>query len=88
MHKMAVALRKYKAACGAYPITEAGLDRLTQELNCKGSHSGALLKEIEKDAWGHDIVYESNGKSFKLVSLGRDGKAGGAGLDSDIVVTN
>lgn len=37
-----------------------------------------------KDAWGNDIIYLVNNKEVTLTSLGRDGKIGGKGEDTDI----
>lgn len=43
------------------------------------------------DGWGHPIVYQNNGFSFKVISLGADGKrnsefgAGSGFYDMDIV---
>ena len=36
------------------------------------------------DAWGTPLQYRRTADGFELSSLGRDGKAGGAGLDADI----
>lgn len=52
----------------------------------------ASLDELEEvdparlvDPFGNRLVYEVTEDSFTLTSLGRDGAAGGAGLDSDFV---
>jgi serine/threonine protein kinase len=37
------------------------------------------------DPWGHALVYRVKGRSWSIRSLGKDGKAGGRGLDKDIV---
>ena len=36
------------------------------------------------DPWGNSYQYEKTPQGFKLLSLGRDGKPGGVGLDADI----
>ncbi len=40
--------------------------------------------KIPKDPWDYDFVYESDGKSFNIKSLGADGADGGEGVDADI----
>src|SRR5262245_59522957 len=37
------------------------------------------------DAWKRTLIYRVDGDSFTLTSLGKDGLAGGAGADSDMV---
>lgn len=39
---------------------------------------------IPIDYFGHELVYTSDGKTFNLISYGRDGIPGGAGPDADI----
>ena len=36
------------------------------------------------DPWGHPYHYNKTATGYSLLSLGRDGKPGGVGLDSDI----
>lgn len=43
---------------------------------------------VPNDGFGNPLVYESDGGSFRLRSLGADGAPGGAGLDADIEITN
>ena len=35
------------------------------------------------DAWGNKFNYQSSGKTYKIYSLGADGKEGGDGVDFD-----
>lgn len=43
------------------------------------------LKEMRSvDAWGHPYQYTKTENGYSLISLGRDGKPGGVGLDADI----
>lgn len=39
------------------------------------------------DGWGRPIQYEEDGQTVTLLSLGKDGRPGGAGLDTDIKAT-
>lgn len=36
------------------------------------------------DAWGNEYQYSKTASGYRLLSLGRDGKPGGTGLDADI----
>jgi general secretion pathway protein G len=47
-----------------------------------------ISKPVPSDPWGRDFEYESDGKSFDLISYGADGIEGGEGDDSDIVETS
>lgn len=41
-------------------------------------------KFVPDDPWDRPYVYESDGRSFRIVCLGADGLAGGDGYDQDI----
>jgi hypothetical protein len=54
-------------------------------------HYPELLEEVPelkdrefRDGWDHPYQYRKTENGFSLMSLGRDGKPGGAGLDADI----
>jgi len=87
-----LALDAYRIDNDRYPSTEQGLAALRQKAaagdsarNWRGPY---LRKDIPLDPWGHPYVYRSPGSintmSYDLFSLGRDGKNGGDGEDSDI----
>ena len=61
-------------------------DLVTQPGNA-GGWLGPYAKEAElKDPWGHAIEYRApgDGQPFDLVSLGKDGQAGGDSYNADI----
>ena len=61
-------------------------DLVTQPGNASG-WLGPYAKAAElKDPWGHQIEYRApgEGQPFELVSLGKDGQAGGESYDADI----
>ena len=50
--------------------------------------SGGLARsDYTKDAWGHNIVYDTVPTPHTLTSLGADNAANGSGFNQDIVVT-
>jgi general secretion pathway protein G len=59
-------------------------------VSAPGNASGCLgpyAKEAElKDPWNHPFEYTmpGDGQAFDLISLGKDGKAGGTSVDADV----
>ena len=72
------ALDLYRLEKHKYPTSDEGLEAL----------KSYLKKNIPKDPWGNDYIYESPGKEgrgYDLISLGADNAEGGEGTDIDIV---
>jgi general secretion pathway protein G len=42
-------------------------------------------KVITKDSWNKDFIYESDGASYTIISLGKDTREGGEGYAEDII---
>jgi len=85
---LGAALDLYKLDNFSYPSTSQGLEALVEKpsgdpepANWK---SGGYIKKLNQDPWGRDYVYQSDGGSFEIVSLGRDGAEGGEEFDVDI----
>jgi general secretion pathway protein G len=70
------ALDQYRLEKRRYPTAEEGLVAVQPYLK----------KSLPNDPWGRPYVYRPGRASgeFEVVSLGRDGKTGGAGEDADI----
>jgi general secretion pathway protein G len=83
------ALELYYLDSGIYPSSQDGLLSLVKQPPGSQNWKGPYLKQASglSDPWGKPYVYASPGKSavFEIVSLGRDGKPGGAGEDADIL---
>jgi general secretion pathway protein G len=79
------ALDAFEVDNGYYPKGRDGLQDLIQQPRDAQNWRGPYLKEIPKDPWNSDYVYEYPGKvnanSYDLVSFGPDGRQGG---DDDI----
>ena len=76
MSLLATEINAYKAKHGMYPLS---LDRMAS------SESDMwYISLIIEDAWGHRMIYSSNGETWELLSYGADGKPGGVGLNADI----
>ncbi len=72
------ALDLYRLEKHKYPTSDEGLEAI----------KSYLKKNVPKDPWGNDYIYESPGKEgrgYDLISFGADGAEGGEGTDMDIV---
>jgi general secretion pathway protein G len=86
------ALKLYKLDNGGYPTTEQGLHALVEAPTAgnlpKNWRQGGYLEKgkVPKDPWGNEFIYVSPGShgDFDLSCLGKDGEAGGEGVDKDI----
>lgn len=89
MKSLVGALDLYHLDNSAYPSTEQGLIALLEQ-SAVGSipknWRGPYLRsaKIPKDPWGNDYVYQSDGQSLVMKSLGSDGAEGGDGINADI----
>lgn len=85
-------LDQFNAECNFYPTTEQGLEALvhapTQEPTCANWGPDPYIKKTPKDPWGHPFIYENQGGSYVLKSLGSDNREGGAGESADISSEN
>lgn len=89
--EVAKQLEMYNADCAGFPSTEQGLQALTQDPGkdvCPNWGPVAYLKAMPKDAWGRPIVYESDGATYVLKSLGADRREGGTGDGKDLLSTD
>lgn len=82
------ALELFYIDTGRYPSTEEGLSVLRTAPASEARWSGPYIKQSGafSDAWGTPYHYQSpvEGKPYEIISLGRDKKTGGDGLDADI----
>lgn len=81
------ALDQYRMDTGHYPSTEDGLPALIEKpANEKKWNGPYLKKNVPLDPWGNPYLFKLPGDhgEYDLVSLGKDGAAGGAGEAADI----
>jgi len=73
---------------GRFPTKEEGLDLLNDppkdERLARRWHGPYLSEAVPLDPWGNPYVYEPDGTSVILYSLGADGQPGGEGTDADV----
>jgi general secretion pathway protein G len=93
MGLIGTALDNYRLDNGSYPETDQGLEALrakpasgTPAINWRGPY---LRKAVPNDPWNRPYIYKSPGErnptGYDLMTLGKDGKAGGTGEDADII---
>jgi general secretion pathway protein G len=76
------ALDTYRLDMGQYPDD---LEQLVTSSSGRASWNGPYLRgDVPMDPWGNAYVYDSDGRSFTLMSYGADGREGGEGNDADI----
>ena len=78
-------LRRYYVDFGYYPSTDQGLDFLfgSEEIDAGIFRGTGPHLRLPRDPWGRPFVYESDGNSYILKSLG----PGGAGGDRDLTTS-
>ncbi len=90
MRNLGNVLDNYKRLCRTYPSTDQGLEALieppTSGRECKKYPPNGFLKDgkVPEDPWGSPFEYESDGRSYTIISYGVDGLEGGDGWDADI----
>jgi general secretion pathway protein G len=89
MKSLVGALDLYHLDNSVYPSTEQGMDALlTQPVvgSIPKNWRGPYLRsaKLPRDPWENDYIYQSEGKSISMKSLGADGEEGGDGINSDI----
>lgn len=79
-------LEAYYLDCQGYPSTEIGLRALvTKPEQCANWNGPYIKKEAQlRDPWGNEFIYESNGSTYVVKSLGKGGQEGGTGNEADI----
>ena len=77
------ALMQYRLKFNRFP------DDLNQLINNEKNYKCLDANEVPKDPWDNPYVYTcENGRSYKIVSYGADGRAGGSGVEGDIESDN
>ncbi len=81
------ALDQYRLDTGHYPSQDQGLAAIIKKPANEPRWDGPYLKkDLPMDPWGRPFIYKIPGErgEFELVSLGKDGVAGGTGEAADI----
>lgn len=90
MKSLGERLKEFRRDCNFLPTTDMGLDALINKpeggRECKRYAPGGYIDggKIPMDPWDSEFIYESDGKTFSIISLGADNAEGGEGSDADI----
>lgn len=90
MKSLADRLKEFRRDCNFLPTTDMGLDALVSKpeggRECKRYAPGGYIDggKVPLDPWDNEFIYESDGKTFEIKSLGADNAEGGEGSDADI----
>jgi general secretion pathway protein G len=83
------AIESYRLDTGKFPDPAVGLQSLViKPANVLRWNGPYLQKDVPLDPWGHAYLYRHPGtghRDFDVVSFGRDGSAGGADEDADLM---
>lgn len=87
MQDLGEKLEDYYNDCGFYPKEDLGLEALTEKGrgSCDNWGPEPYLRKVPKDPWNNPFIYESDGSSYKIISLGKGGRVGGDGYEKDLV---
>ena len=83
-------LKEFRRDCNFLPTTAMGLDALIEKpeggRECKRYAPGGYIEggKVPLDPWDSEFIYESDGKTFEIKSLGADNAEEGEGVDADI----
>ncbi|MFP5458635.1 MAG: type II secretion system major pseudopilin GspG [Bacteriovoracia bacterium] len=84
-------LKEFRRDCGFFPTTDQGLDALLNKpegggRDCKRYSPSGYIDggKVPLDPWDAEYIYESDGKTFNIISLGADNAEGGEEFDADI----
>lgn len=79
-------LEMYNLDCNGFPTTDQGLEALVTSPGdaCSNWGPDPYYKQLPKDPWGTQLVYESDGGTYTIISLGKDKKEGGDSYNKDI----
>ncbi len=94
MQNLAERLKEFRRHCDQYPTTEQGLKALIEKPvsapECKRWNPEGYIDggRLPQDAWSEDFIYESDGKTFNIHSMGSDKAEGGEGKDADIYLND
>jgi len=72
-------LQMYRIHSNKYPTTDQGLNALLTNPGSDKNWRGPYLEPNKlKDPWSNDFQYQSDGRTFKIISSGTDGQFGTA----------
>lgn len=83
-------LEDYRRYCNQYPTSAQGLEALlakpTSAPECPNYPASGFIEgsKMPLDPWQHPYLYESDGNTYLITCLGKDGKNDGTGVNADL----
>jgi general secretion pathway protein G len=89
MRQLGASLDQYKLDCGFYPLSEQGLDALVSKpggRECRNYNPDGYIRDgrVPRDGFDNEFLYESDGRTYLIKSLGNNNQPGGDGIDAEI----
>lgn len=88
LETIAAGVESFRTDVGHYPTSGEGLAALVSDPGNEQGWTGPYVRDgkVLNDPWGHPVGYQADpdNRAFTVTSLGRDGTAGGTGLDTDL----
>lgn len=87
LETLGTSLDMFKIDHGRYPSVDEGLEILIVQPDYGAPWNGPYVKSAKSivDPWNARFIYNVEGASYSLTSLGADGVAGGDGYDADLI---
>lgn len=88
MTSLQTAIDLFRIDTGRLPSAEEGLNVLVSAPAAEPNWLGPYIARaaIPADPWGRDYIYEAGAEGFRIVSYGADGREGGAGANTDVIM--
>lgn len=88
MTSLQTAIDLFRIDVGRLPSADEGLDVLVNAPAAGADWMGPYIARasIPADPWGRAYIYESGAEGMRIVSYGADGREGGAGANTDVVI--
>ncbi|MBL8537055.1 MAG: type II secretion system major pseudopilin GspG [Hyphomonadaceae bacterium] len=88
MTSLQTAIDLFRIDTGRLPSPEEGLNVLVSAPAAEPNWLGPYIARaaIPPDPWGREYIYEAGAEGFRIVSYGADGREGGAGANTDVIM--
>lgn len=88
LEMIAAGVESFESDVHRYPTAAEGLKALVSEPSGADGWTGPYVRDAKvlNDPWGRPVIYavDEASHTFRVISLGADGKPGGSGVDRDL----
>lgn len=88
MTSLQTAIDLFRIDLGRLPSADEGLTVLVNAPAAEPNWLGPYIARasIPADPWGREYIYEAGTQGFRIVSYGADGREGGGGANTDVIM--